>query len=387
MNHDVAVVGRGMIGSAAARHLVEGGRSVALVGPAEAMDRGASQGPFSSHPDEGRITRVAGRTDVWSQVAARSIARYDDIATRSGTTFHTPCGLVSVSTLAGEWAERGRRFGSDARVVDPEWIRDRTGIAVADGRLALYEGPPAGHINPRRLVAAQTLLVARGGGQVIEHAATAVTEVGGGFEVSGQWGAVTADRVLLATGAFGSELLGPKLNVDRRPRTTLMAELGAGRSGVGAEAITSLILEGPADDRLEGIYWVPPVRYPDGVARLKIGGNLWDAPILEPEDLVPWFHGDGSAAEVEALDNSLRALLPDFDVLGTTQAPCVYTGTPTGHPYIGWVDDGLAVAVGGNGSAAKSSDELGRLAATLFDEAGWSDSIPADTFTPQFAGA
>ena len=37
------------------------------------------------------------------------------------------------------------------------------------------------------------------------------------------------------------------------------------------------------------------------------------------------------------------------------------TGTPTGHPYVGWIDDGLAVALAGNGSAAKSSDELGRL--------------------------
>ena len=39
------------------------------------------------------------------------------------------------------------------------------------------------------------------------------------------------------------------------------------------------------------------------------------------------------------------------------------------------VDDGIGVAIAGNGSAAKSSDELGRLGASLFGEAGWdSDS-------------
>ena len=58
------------------------------------------------------------------------------------------------------------------------------------------------------------------------------------------------------------------------------------------------------------------------------------------------------------------------------------TGTRTGYPYIGWIDDGLAVSLGGNGSAAKSSDELGRLAATLFSADGWDDTIAASTFEP-----
>ena len=71
--YDVAVVGRGLIGAAAARHLAESGIKVVLIGPDEPFDRRASSGPFCSHPDEGRITRVAGRTAIWSQVAARSI--------------------------------------------------------------------------------------------------------------------------------------------------------------------------------------------------------------------------------------------------------------------------------------------------------------------------
>ena len=71
--YDVAVVGRGLIGSAAARHLAESGMQVVVIGPDEPADRRLSLGPFCSHPDEGRITRVAGRTPIWSQMAARSI--------------------------------------------------------------------------------------------------------------------------------------------------------------------------------------------------------------------------------------------------------------------------------------------------------------------------
>jgi sarcosine oxidase len=44
--------------------------------------------------------------------------------------------------------------------------------------------------------------------------------------------------------------------------------------------------------------------------------------------------------------------------------------TATGYPYVGMVSERLAVAVGGNGKGAKSSDEIGRLgAAVLLGEA------------------
>jgi sarcosine oxidase len=76
---DIAVIGRGMIGAAAARHLGESGHAIVLIGPSEPMDRTHSNGPFSSHSDQGRITRIAGRTGMWTEVAARSIERYADI--------------------------------------------------------------------------------------------------------------------------------------------------------------------------------------------------------------------------------------------------------------------------------------------------------------------
>ena len=57
---------------------------MALIGPDEAPERTGWPGPFSSHPDEGRITRIAGRTELWTEVAARSVARYPDIEARSG---------------------------------------------------------------------------------------------------------------------------------------------------------------------------------------------------------------------------------------------------------------------------------------------------------------
>ncbi len=376
---DVAVIGRGLIGSGAGRHLAESGRSMALIGPGEPSDWNASGGPFSSHHDQGRITRIAGRNAMWTEVAAHACARYADIETRSGIGFHTPRGVLVSYPDAADWVDRAEHWGSDAHLVDPDWVRSETGVAIESGLDIAFEGAPAGHINPRRLVAAQTRLTELAGGTVIDDAVRAVERRNGGFELSGAFGSITADRILVSTGGFGSELFDWKLDVERRARTIVMARLADdGR-------IPSLILDQPPDDRVQEVYWVPPVEYPDGSVRIKIGGNMKDTIFLEPDELVDWFHGDGDPAEIDCLGNNLCALLPDAPLGDVTTQPCVITGTPTGMPYIGMVDDGIGVAIAGNGSAAKSSDELGRLGASLFGEAGWDSGLDPSLFTPQFA--
>ena len=379
---DVAVIGRGMIGSAAGRHLAEGGASVALVGPGEPEDRRTSDGPFCSHPDEGRITRIAGRNEMWTAVAAKSCGRYGDIEARSGTRFHTPCGVIVGYPDAADWVSRAEQWGSDARLVDPDWVRAETGVAIENGQAIAFEGAPAGHINPRRLVAAQTALTAAAGGTVISAPVTGVERCDGEFELMGPFGSIHAGRVLVATGAFGSELFGWSLDVERRARTTVMARLDPA-THEPAGRIPSLILDQPPDGRVHEIYWVPPVEYPDGSVRIKIGGNLKETILLEPGDLTGWFRGDGDPTEIDCLTNNLHALLPDMPLGDIVTAPCVITGTATGMPFIGMVDDGIGVAIAGNGSAAKSSDELGRLGASLFSESGWESELDPSLFTPR----
>ena len=377
-SYEVAVIGRGLIGASAARHLAEAGCKVVVIGPGEPADRRTSQGPFCSHPDEGRITRIAGRTPIWSQLAARSIARYADIAERSGIEFHKSCGLVSSSPKISEWLKNSELAGGKSRSVDSDWVLSSTGISLTNGHPALYEGAPAGYINPRSLVKAQTKLVVQAQGVVITESASSITRRPDGYEIKGNCGSLFADRILVATGAFGSELLKRPLDLRRMPRTTVTAELSINND------LPSLICVDPPDKRLEEIYWVPPVHYPDGRIALKIGGALRDAKPVNSEALTAWFQGEGDSIEAEALKNCVIGLLPGVEVASWAQKPCVVTNTASGHPYIGWVEDGLAVAVGGCGSAAKSSDELGRLASKLFQSERWSDSLPESAFDPLF---
>jgi sarcosine oxidase len=371
------VIGRGPLGSAAARHLAEQGVSTALIGAPEPADRATSHGPFSSHADAGRITRIAAKDLVWAELARRSIFRYGDIARRAGVPFHVVRGLVVCRADVDCWIDAGLINGSNIRRVDAGWVREATGIQVGDGLPLAYEGSPAGYIQPRRLVDAECRLAAAAGATLVDGVVERAAAIAGGYEVSGSWGAIRADRMLLATGAFGRDLLDGQLRLERLGRTIVMAEMA------DTGALPALILDQPADTRLEHVYWVPPAPYPGGRMCIKIGGNLVAEQTLDTDaDLADWFHGDGDPVEAEALEATLRALLPDLPSGPVSTAPCVISRTPTERPYIGWVHDAVAVAIGGNGEAAKSADEIGRLAASLFTPEGWTDTLDQSLFTP-----
>lgn len=381
-----AVIGRGMIGSAAARHLAEAGLSVVLAGPGEPApeDRQRWTGPFASHFDEGRITRIGDADPVWAAVAARSIERYPDIEQRSGIRFHHRCGLLVASPALDHWMEAGPAHGAAIERLDPVEVVNRTGITLAAGIDSALEGPPAGHINPRRLVEAQTVLAEAAGAVVIDHPVLTLEPSAGRFELGGSWGTLVADRVLVATGAFANHLVDRRVPTVRKPRTVLLVELDLDAEDGVDPSIPSLILGPAPDSRLESIYWVPPVRFPDGRMMLKIGGapHPDDDPVIGSgpdgdEELIRWFRSDGDPDEADALAACVASLLPGHSVRSMATSPCVLTTTPSGYPVIDWLEPGLAVAIGGNGSAAKSSDELGRLAAQLV-----TDGVAANRSAP-----
>lgn len=372
----VAVVGRGMVGAAAARHLAESGVAVALIGSGEPADYDAAQGPFASHYDSGRITRISDADAIWSEMAARSIARYEDIAARSDIAFHRACGLAQTSVTADDAVANAVARGGDARAIDPDELRETTGIAVRPDHpgTSFYEGPPAGLIDPRRLVAAQCRLAEHADAVLVDAPARSVRRSAGRFEIDCGT-TVTSDRIVLATGAYGADLVAVELEIERRLRTIVLADLGPG------EALPSYIDADPGHDAVDGIYWVPPVEYPDGRVMLKIGGN--STPLITAEnqaDIAAWFRAGGSEAEARALQEVLVALLPDAEITAWDHKPCVVTNTPSGLPFIDVVDEGVVIALGACGAGAKSSDEIGRLAAELATS-GWTDDVlPRDAF-------
>lgn len=372
MGHDfdVGVVGGGLIGSAAARHLAEAGHRVVVFAPQEPDDWSRGVGPFASHYDSSRITRIMAGDPLWAEIAARSTRRYADIASRSGIAFHDPRGLAWMGfDLAGPVADAVAR-GGDAEVVSPDLLFDRAGVQMPpiDGMECAWEGPPAGVVNPRRLAAAQLRLAELSGATLIPHAASGLRPTPEGVEINGAFGTAGASRVLVAAGAYSESLVGIDLQLDRQLRTTVRIDLGP------APEMPSIISEQVEHPYIRDMYSNPPVRYPDGRVLFKIGCEIVDPPRADSiDDITAWFRSDGDPEEAAALLATTSALLPNAEIRSHEPVPCIITRTPTGYPKIGWVDDKVAIAAGGNGSSAKSSDELGRLASTLFSAQGWSD--------------
>ncbi|EGD76578.1 hypothetical protein PTSG_12619 [Salpingoeca rosetta] len=112
------------------------------------------------------------------------------------------------------------------------------------------------------------------------------------------------------------------------------------------------------------MYCLPPVKYGDGRWYIKIGTGDFPNKLPTLADVVAWFKGPPSKPDVAMLTRELLALYPPLTACTMTTANCVLTYTPHGYPVIDWVRSGvIAVAAGGNGAAAKSGDEIGRLAA------------------------
>lgn len=362
---DIAVVGRGLIGAAAGRHLAKAGHRVTLIGPDEPEARKAHRGVFGSHYDEGRITRGLDPWPFWSRVSRAAIGRYTEIEAESGIGFFTEAG----SLMAGP---DGSRFMEQLLEV-----RDRDGIACdtygdaglaerfgfftfPEGTLALHEPKGAGHISPRRLVAAQTAAAEKAGARVLRVAATGIDEVPDGVRIATEDGEVRAERVLVATGGFSNLLMGDALDLTVMARTVALFRVDAAEAARLAAMPTLIYLDAEGNDP----YLLPPILYPDGNWYLKLGGDPVDVPLSGPE-IGEWFRGDGNPEVSAFLETSIRARMPGLAIEAMHTMPCVTTYAPENIATIRALSDRVSVAVAGCGRGAKCSDELGRLGAEV----------------------
>ena len=119
--------------------------------------------------------------------------------------------------------------------------------------------------------------------------------------------------------------------------------------------------------------------------------------------MLAWYRGIGDDQDREARDQltaMLQRLIPGLKPLRTVYDRCCVTCTAHGRPYLDrrLGKDGevgpVGCCVGGNGYAAKSSDEIGRLAARMMlweansttpsstsdEDDGWGDGIPTQVF-------
>ncbi|TCM58608.1 glycine/D-amino acid oxidase-like deaminating enzyme [Rhizobium sp. PP-F2F-G48] len=388
---DTIVVGKGMMGASAARHLASSGANVALIGPDEPGDWATHDGVFSSHYDNGRITRTIDSDGDWARMARRSIERYHAIESRSGIGFYTEVGCLIAGAEGGAYLGHvdaaARSLGVAIAHLDQPGLRSRfPSFSFRGHERGIFEARDAGHVNPLALVAAETVCAAMAGASVISREVTSLVETADGVTVTTIDGAAyQAENVLVATGGFAlsDRLLRRTPALQVMARTVLFAEVAeADRDRLSA--MPSLIRNGASE--ADSFYLLPPIRYPDGKTYIKIGGDPDDLQLRDEAAIRSWFRSGGRAAAAAHLARHLADILPDFMPASTHFSPCVVSLTETGYPYIGYVEsDRVALLTGGNGMAAKSCDEIGRLGASLILDGKVDGEGYSQSFAPVFA--
>lgn len=368
------VVGRGMMGSAAARHLSKSSGGVALIGPDEPPNPVTHEGVFGSHYDEARITRTIDPNPVWARLANRAIARYGEIARDSGIEFYHEAGCLMVGperasghTYIGTILNAADQLGVRPELLSDDQLKSRFAyFGFEGGSEGVFEACNAGYINPRALVAAQSELCRRQGVSMIAETVTSIRREGANVAVRTREGrCYLAEKVLLAAGGFSisENLLPHPVDMKVYARTVTFFEVSESELTSFA-GMPSLICE-PRDTR-DHIYLLPPVRYPDGKIYIKIGGDPDDLLLGTLEEIQKWFRAGGRELARDHHIRIMRNLVPAIDVERVSTSACVVSKTTSGYPYIGFSQDpAIAVVTGGCGAAAKSSDEIGRLGAQL----------------------
>ncbi|MCB0959903.1 MAG: FAD-binding oxidoreductase [Acidimicrobiales bacterium] len=382
---DVAVVGLGLIGSATLRELAAAGASrgavVAGIGPAEPPVLAEHPGPFASHYDSGRITRHLDARYEWAVLATRAIARYGELEAMSGIDFHRPVGAVLAELDPERIAStitNADRVGSSVRVAGPEAPNPYAPLlAFPTGSTLLAEPGPAGHIDPRRMLAANLVVAGELGATIVREACTSLDRSAtGGWRVTTAGGAqVRARTVVLAAGPHADELHPALPPLEVRAESVVLATLDDAEARRLAE-LPSVLARLPDHPVYGDLYLVPPTTYPDGSTRLKLGATSDPyRPLRTAGEKRAWMRGDAHSLELAGLRALVEDLVPGVRTTAWETKPCLITETPTDLPYLDHVDDGLVLAAGGNGYAAKSANAIGAVAARLALEGRWSDPV------------
>ncbi len=382
-DYDIAIVGAGLIGAAAARHAAERYDAVVVIGPAEPSTPEHHDGPFASHYDSGRITRYLDPSPVWSELAARSIASYPGIEAASGIRFHRPVGVLWIDgdpKGLDDLLAAAERYGTELRRISAVEATEHYGWAFPSDNDHGFEPAPAGFVDPRKLVAAQLESARRSGAATVDGVAQDINEEADAITVGLRDGReIRAANVIVAAGAYTPDLVADLTSVPIVPVAVavLLAEVDGAAAGMAR--MPAMIHRTRFDDAVD-IYAVPATEYPDGRWYVKLGAELVpERELADAAAIDAWMRTEDPDWR-RYLEGWLPQLLPDVEVRSTALKHCVYAMTPTGYPIVDRLTDRVVVAAGGNGRAAKSSDAIGALAVGLVDSAVWSDPLPAGTF-------
>jgi sarcosine oxidase len=355
---DVAIIGLGGMGSAAAWQVARRGyRVVGFEQFGVAHDRGSSHG-------ESRMVRQAYYEDPrYVPWLLRSYQLWDELAEVTGAPTLVRTGGLMIGA-ADSAVVQGTLHSAQSWSIAHE-VLDRTEItrrfpsfALAPNELAVYE-PGAGFVRPEATVSAHVQLAEAAGATL--HFNTAVTgwEVGSrGVSVTTAHGVTQVDRLIVTAGPWAASLLsdlGIALRVERHVMHWMTPKGNVESFALG--------------------------HHPVYLWECANGSEFYGFPALDGEKAakVAFFH-DGRptspdqvdrsvvASEAEPLMEELVSRIPNLPGTWVTGRACLYTMSPDNHFVIGTVpetEDRVSVAAGFSGHGFKFAPVVGQVLADL----------------------
>jgi sarcosine oxidase len=195
---------------------------------------------------------------------------------------------------------------------------------------------------------------------------------------------ISADRVLIATGAFtnAASLLERRFEMYLYGVTAVLVEVPV----QPRPDIPTVTCRFGSEEKSQVCFAMPPLQYPDRRGYIKgATASSVDSPIAEDSGIGPWFQGKDVEEDPKLVVGMLRKLLPGFESGEARVLPCMVSYTPSGNPYIDRIDECVGVAVGGNAWRVMTSDESGRMAREMMREVPWSGPLGAELFKARFA--
>jgi len=336
------IIGGGIAGTALAHYLAEEGEKDILLVEADELGSGSTGGSFGgvrqqfSTPLEIELSRRG--LDFW-----RSAERVFDSPVpwhENGYLFMS--GKPDIVAKLAEAAELQRSMGlTDVHVLDAEQIKDLTPWVGTDGLLGGVYTPRDGKVTPTDGVMALAKTARRAGVTIREHwDMKSLEKHDGGWRVTGP-DVVDAERVVLCTGYWSSELLrsfGLELTIHPVP---LYA------------AITEPALQGQL---------VPlTIDLDTGLLIERESGGLLIAVLLEENP-----PGYGHAQMLDEYADLARVRAPSIvDVPIAKHVVANVDLGGDGHPYVGQVQDGLWMIAGFGGHGVMHAPAVAQLLAKV----------------------
>lgn len=333
------------------------------------------------------------------------MSRYRQIESDSGIGFYDEVGSLVAGGKDTKYMTDNEKVSKEqqleSEILSYETLKTKFPLLnFSDIDYGIYE-VKAGHISARNLVNAQIKLAKSKGCACIHEIVENVTQMekDGNSNMcvlteSGKQ--VLTRKVLLATGAFTAfrNLLpvDHELDVGLCPLTTAMIEVTAD-DFTNMRKYPTLIYFGKGADNWKkdyprskdgeySWYMLPPIKYPDEKYYIKLG-HLQHATtkrFTSSCEVKEWYCSGGDTKLVNDTVDLFKSVVQDVNPISYHGDSCVITTTPTKRLYIDTLHPQLGVAVGGNAYAAKSSDEIGRIAAVMMMKNEWDSSLEKTDF-------